>query len=482
MDEVGRGTSTFDGLALAWAIARQLLEKNRALTLFATHYFEMTRIAQEYKEAANVHLDAVEHKDSIVFLHAVEEGPASQSYGLQVAQLAGVPKAVIQRARRILQQLEEASRAGGSQADLFARPARGGTRARDRRAARGARPGQSGRALAARSAGAALPVEEAVSAMRLADIGANLTHASFREDLDAVLARARHADVETIVVTGTSVEDSRRAAELAAAHGLYATAGVHPHHARDCDARTIPALREIAAHPRVVAIGECGLDYNRNYSPHPDQEKWFVAQLELAAELGKPLFLHSRDAHPRFAEILQEPARRQGGGALLHRRGRGAARLSRPGPVHRHHRLDLRRAARRPPDAAGEGDSAATGCCWKPTRPTSRRATCARSPRRGATSPRTCRTSCAPWRARAASQPKRSPRRRRGTRTRSSASHESRPVPARQRAPPAACPGDRARHAHRRHLRASWRRVRRAWPPACARATGSRPGTAWRWR
>ncbi len=123
MDEVGRGTSTFDGLALAWAIARQLLERNRALTLFATHYFEMTRIAQEYREAANVHLDAVEHKDSIVFLHAVEEGPASQSYGLQVAQLAGVPKAVIQRARRILQQLEEASRAGGAQADLFARPA-----------------------------------------------------------------------------------------------------------------------------------------------------------------------------------------------------------------------------------------------------------------------------------------------------------------------------------------------------------------------
>ena len=123
MDEVGRGTSTFDGLALAWAIARQLLERNKALTLFATHYFEMTRIALEYKEAANVHLDAVEHKDSIVFLHAVEEGPASQSYGLQVAQLAGVPKQVIQRARRILQSLEDASRAGGGQADLFARTA-----------------------------------------------------------------------------------------------------------------------------------------------------------------------------------------------------------------------------------------------------------------------------------------------------------------------------------------------------------------------
>jgi DNA mismatch repair protein MutS len=119
MDEVGRGTSTFDGLALAWAIARQLLERNQALTLFATHYFEMTRLALEYKTAANVHLDAAEHKDTIVFLHAVEEGPASQSYGLQVAQLAGVPKNVIRDARRYLQLLEEASLTRGGQADLF---------------------------------------------------------------------------------------------------------------------------------------------------------------------------------------------------------------------------------------------------------------------------------------------------------------------------------------------------------------------------
>jgi DNA mismatch repair protein MutS len=120
MDEVGRGTSTFDGLALAWAIARQLLERNKSLTLFATHYFEMTRLALEHKEAANVHLDAVEHKDTIVFLHAVEEGPASQSYGLQVAQLAGVPKAVVRNARRYLQMLEEASLTRGGQSDLFA--------------------------------------------------------------------------------------------------------------------------------------------------------------------------------------------------------------------------------------------------------------------------------------------------------------------------------------------------------------------------
>jgi len=119
MDEVGRGTSTFDGLALAWAIARHLLERNRALTLFATHYFELTRLALDYREAANVHLDAVEHKDSIVFLHAVEEGPASQSYGLQVAALAGVPKPVIRNARRYLQLLEEASLSRGGQPDLF---------------------------------------------------------------------------------------------------------------------------------------------------------------------------------------------------------------------------------------------------------------------------------------------------------------------------------------------------------------------------
>src|SRR5581483_10573094 len=121
MDEVGRGTSTFDGLALAWAIARHLVERNRALSLFATHYFEMTRLALEYKEVANVHLDAVEHKDSIVFLHAVAEGPASQSYGLQVAALAGVPKAVIRQARRYLQMLEDASITRGSQTDLFSK-------------------------------------------------------------------------------------------------------------------------------------------------------------------------------------------------------------------------------------------------------------------------------------------------------------------------------------------------------------------------
>jgi len=122
MDEVGRGTSTFDGLALAWAIARHLVERNRSFTLFATHYFELTRLAQEYREVANVHLDAVEHKDTIVFLHAVEEGPASQSYGLQVAALAGVPQAVVRAAKRRLTELEQASITREGQPDLFVAP------------------------------------------------------------------------------------------------------------------------------------------------------------------------------------------------------------------------------------------------------------------------------------------------------------------------------------------------------------------------
>jgi len=121
MDEIGRGTSTFDGLSLAWAIARHLVEKNRALTLFATHYFELTALALEYRQVANVHLDAVEHKDSIVFLHAVEEGPADRSYGLQVAALAGVPRPVVRQAKKTLEDLERRSLERGGQSDLFSR-------------------------------------------------------------------------------------------------------------------------------------------------------------------------------------------------------------------------------------------------------------------------------------------------------------------------------------------------------------------------
>jgi DNA mismatch repair protein MutS len=122
MDEIGRGTSTYDGLALAFAIARHLVEKCRCYSLFATHYFELTELAVRFKEVANVHFDAVEHNDHIVFLHGVEEGPANQSYGLQVAQLAGVPSSVIRAARRNLAALEEKSVAATPQRDLFANP------------------------------------------------------------------------------------------------------------------------------------------------------------------------------------------------------------------------------------------------------------------------------------------------------------------------------------------------------------------------
>ncbi|GAA0814086.1 DNA mismatch repair protein MutS [Colwellia asteriadis] len=106
LDEIGRGTSTYDGLSLAWACAEMLALKTKALTLFATHYFELTLLAEQIDTLANVHLDAVEHNDSIIFMHAVQEGAASKSFGLQVAQLAGVPKAVINRAKQRLSELE----------------------------------------------------------------------------------------------------------------------------------------------------------------------------------------------------------------------------------------------------------------------------------------------------------------------------------------------------------------------------------------
>ena len=122
MDEIGRGTSTFDGLALAWAIAHHLIENNKSFTLFATHYFELTQLPETYASAANVHLSAVEHKDNIVFLHSVEPGPASQSYGLQVAKLAGVPAPVIRVARKHLAELESHFIPDRNQLNLFSSP------------------------------------------------------------------------------------------------------------------------------------------------------------------------------------------------------------------------------------------------------------------------------------------------------------------------------------------------------------------------
>ena len=119
LDEIGRGTSTFDGISIAWAVARRLIEHTHAATLFATHYFELTQLAVLYPAVANVHLDAVETGGKLTFLHSVAEGPASQSYGLQVAKLAGIPTPVIQQARRKLVELEEAQVRDLHQGDLF---------------------------------------------------------------------------------------------------------------------------------------------------------------------------------------------------------------------------------------------------------------------------------------------------------------------------------------------------------------------------
>lgn len=144
--------------------------------------------------------------------------------------------------------------------------------------------------------------------MQLIDIGANLTHDSFDHDRDAVLQRARDAGVARMVVTGASREHSPKALALARAHPgeLFATAGVHPHHATEytdaCDAE----MRALLAHPEVVAVGETGLDYFRDFSPRPAQRKAFERQLQLAAETGKPLFLHQRDAHADFMAMMKD--------------------------------------------------------------------------------------------------------------------------------------------------------------------------------
>jgi TatD DNase family protein len=148
--------------------------------------------------------------------------------------------------------------------------------------------------------------------MQLIDIGANLTHDSFDHDRDAVLQRAREAGVVRMVVTGASREHSPKALALAQAHPgeLFATAGVHPHHATEytdeCDAE----LRALQAHPEVVAVGECGLDYFRDFSPRPAQRRAFERQLQIGADLaadgaGKPLFLHQRDAHADFMAMMK---------------------------------------------------------------------------------------------------------------------------------------------------------------------------------
>lgn len=140
------------------------------------------------------------------------------------------------------------------------------------------------------------------------DIGVNLMHRSFQEDREQVVERAVANNVTPLIITGTSMRSSMDAARYASGYAgrLYSTAGVHPHDAKSCNDMTMAKLRELAAQPQVVAIGECGLDYNRDFSPRDVQRRWFREQVQLALELDMPLFLHEREAFPDFIGILKE--------------------------------------------------------------------------------------------------------------------------------------------------------------------------------
>jgi TatD DNase family protein len=146
-----------------------------------------------------------------------------------------------------------------------------------------------------------------MTAPPLVDIGINLAHDSFDSDRDPVLERARAAGLVHLIVTGSSPASSAAAAALAARHPgfLSATAGVHPHHAPELTDATLGGLRELLARPGVVAVGECGLDYFRDFAPRDAQRRAFERQLALAIETGKPLFLHQRDAHEDFVALLK---------------------------------------------------------------------------------------------------------------------------------------------------------------------------------
>lgn len=157
-----------------------------------------------------------------------------------------------------------------------------------------------------RSPAQAITLPEGAPFGDLVDIGVNLTDHAFATDRAEILARAHDSGVVHQLVTGTDPEHSRLAAELAAAHPrrLAATAGVHPHHAKDVHGDWLATLRALLAKPEVRAVGEAGLDFNRDFSPRPDQERVFTAQLELAVDTGLPLFLHERDSEGRFFELL----------------------------------------------------------------------------------------------------------------------------------------------------------------------------------
>ncbi|WP_110664673.1 TatD family hydrolase [Salinicola halophilus] len=148
---------------------------------------------------------------------------------------------------------------------------------------------------------------EITSPAPLIDIGANLTHESFERDLDATLDRAHRANVTALIVTGADLEGAQRAKALADHRaGLFATAGLHPHHAGAWDDTLEASMRALHQSDSVVAVGECGLDFHRDFTPREQQQRAFEAQLALAAESGLPLFLHERDAGSRMLEMLHE--------------------------------------------------------------------------------------------------------------------------------------------------------------------------------
>lgn len=149
------------------------------------------------------------------------------------------------------------------------------------------------------------------------DIGVNLGARQFQTDLADVVARASGAGVETLILTGTSLSESEQLQHLAMTYRQYVTVGVHPHHASSWTSDSAALLRQLAQLPRVCAVGECGLDFNRNFSTPTEQEQAFAGQLGVAAELSMPVFLHCRDAHERFLQLLK-PFLPQLPGAVLH--------------------------------------------------------------------------------------------------------------------------------------------------------------------
>ena len=141
----------------------------------------------------------------------------------------------------------------------------------------------------------------------LIDIGLNLMHSSFRKDRVEIIEEAKKVGVKQFIITGTNVNSSQLAAEYASKYSgtLFSTSGVHPHDAKTCNGHSMFKLEKIAKNDCVVAIGECGLDYNRNFSPQDLQRKWFEAQVELAERSNMPLFLHEREAHKDLYNILK---------------------------------------------------------------------------------------------------------------------------------------------------------------------------------